>query len=87
MSYAEILLSEVKVGMYVRLPLSWWKHPFLRNEFQLKSTKDLHIIKSLGLGTIRYDPERSIIRISNHSSWEKGKNFSQEALSEGNSFR
>jgi hypothetical protein len=61
MSYAEIPLSEVKVGMYVRLPLSWWKHPFLRNEFRLKSTQDLYFIKGLGLGTIRYDPEKSII--------------------------
>jgi HD-GYP domain-containing protein (c-di-GMP phosphodiesterase class II) len=61
MSYAEIPLSDVKVGMYVCLPLSWWKHPFLRNEFQLKSEKELGIIKSLRLETIRYDPERSIL--------------------------
>jgi HD-GYP domain-containing protein (c-di-GMP phosphodiesterase class II) len=59
MSYQEISPSEVELGMYVRLPVSWWKHPFARNAFRVQSSKDLTILKELDLKVIEYDPEKS----------------------------
>jgi HD-GYP domain-containing protein (c-di-GMP phosphodiesterase class II) len=60
MSYREIPLDKIRLGMYIRLPLSWWKHPFARNTFLVQSPRDLKIIRGLGLQTIEYDPEKTL---------------------------
>lgn len=33
--------DNLKIGMYVILPLSWYQHPFVKNEFLIKSKKFL----------------------------------------------
>jgi HD-GYP domain-containing protein (c-di-GMP phosphodiesterase class II) len=49
---------DVKKGMYVILPLSWHQHPFLKNEFVVKSDADIEKIQALKLLEIKVDPAR-----------------------------
>ena len=47
--------ADLKIGMYVILPVAWYKHPFLKNHFFIKSEKEIHKIKALGLKRIQID--------------------------------
>jgi len=60
MSLVEIPLQEVRIGMFIQLDLRWWKHPFLRNSFMIRSGKEIEQIKKSGLKAIKYDPEKSL---------------------------
>jgi HD-GYP domain-containing protein (c-di-GMP phosphodiesterase class II) len=60
MSFVEIPIQEVKIGMFIHLDLHWWKHPFLHNSFVIRSGKEVEQIKKSGLKLIRYDPEKSL---------------------------
>lgn len=51
--------DDVKTGMYVILPLSWHQHPFLTNQFVVKSASDIDKIKALDLSEIQVDLSRS----------------------------
>ena len=54
--------SQVIVGMYVWLELSWDEHPFICNRLMVKSDKDVSIIQSLNtLGRIHYYPDKSTV--------------------------
>jgi HD-GYP domain-containing protein (c-di-GMP phosphodiesterase class II) len=53
-----IKTTEVKKGMYVILPLSWHEHPFLKNQFIVKSDADIEKIKALKIREIKVDPAR-----------------------------
>lgn len=44
--------------MYVILPLSWHEHPFLKNQFIVKSDADIEKIKALKVREIKVDPAR-----------------------------
>lgn len=46
--------------MYVILPLAWYQHSFLKNQFVIKSESDIERIKELGLKEIQIDPSRSV---------------------------
>lgn len=50
--------TEVRKGMYVILPLSWHEHPFLKNQFIVKSDADIEKIKALKIREIKVDPAR-----------------------------
>jgi HD-GYP domain-containing protein (c-di-GMP phosphodiesterase class II) len=54
-----ISITELKVGMYVILPLSWFKHPFLKSEFIIKSRDQIATIIDSGIAEILIDPEKS----------------------------
>jgi HD-GYP domain-containing protein (c-di-GMP phosphodiesterase class II) len=54
-----IPVLDLKVGMYVLLPLSWYQHPFLKNQFLLESEAEIEKIKALGLKEVQVDPLRS----------------------------
>jgi HD-GYP domain-containing protein (c-di-GMP phosphodiesterase class II) len=56
--YQTIKISDLKKGMYVILPLFWHEHPFLKNQFVVKSDADIEKIKSLDLPDIKVDPAR-----------------------------
>ena len=52
--------SQVAVGLYVWLDLSWTEHPFVTNRFLIKTQKDVEIIQSLDLvGRLYYHPDKS----------------------------
>jgi len=59
-NYEMIKINDLTVGMYVILPLSWHEHPFVKNQFIIKSSNDIDKIKSLGLNEIQVDPSRSV---------------------------
>jgi HD-GYP domain-containing protein (c-di-GMP phosphodiesterase class II) len=44
--------------MYVILHLSWHEHPFLKNQFMVKSDTDIEKIKALKVREIQVDPAR-----------------------------
>jgi HD-GYP domain-containing protein (c-di-GMP phosphodiesterase class II) len=48
--------DELKVGMYVDLNCSWFKHPFASKTFKITSENELAIIRGLGLSSVLVDP-------------------------------
>ena len=51
--------SQLCVGLFVILDLSWMQHSFMSNSFKIKNGKQLAELKSMGLKQIFYDPDRS----------------------------
>jgi putative nucleotidyltransferase with HDIG domain len=51
--------EELKIGMYVDLNCSWFKHPFASKTFKIASEDELIIIRSLGLSSVLVDPALS----------------------------
>ena len=55
--------SQVVLGLYVWLDLTWDKHPFFASRLMVATPKDLAIIQSLDLdGKLYYYPERSTVQ-------------------------
>ena len=53
--------DKLKVGMYVDLNCSWFKHPFASKTFKITSENELTIIRNLGLSVVLVDPSLSDI--------------------------
>jgi response regulator RpfG family c-di-GMP phosphodiesterase len=51
--------AELKIGMYVILPLSWHEHPFLKNNFLIQSEAEIDKIRELGTKGIQIDLSKS----------------------------
>ncbi|WP_170308262.1 HD-GYP domain-containing protein [Parashewanella tropica] len=45
----KIPVSDVQLGMKVKIPTSWKDHPFFRSSIWIKTNKELQVIKGLGL--------------------------------------
>jgi len=58
-AYRSVLVSQLKVGMFILLNLKWTQHPFMTSSFKIKNTEQINIIRGLGLSRIQYDPTRS----------------------------
>ncbi|MBF0488659.1 MAG: DUF3391 domain-containing protein [Nitrospirae bacterium] len=58
-----IAAKELKVGMYVRMPVAWIKHPFVRNEFILTSADQIEKIVESGFDDIAVDTAKSVLSI------------------------
>jgi len=54
-----VTAAELKIGMYVILPLAWHEHPFLKNHFLIQSEGEISKIRELGVKGIQIDPSRS----------------------------
>ena len=52
-------VSDLRIGIFVYLDLSWTEHPFSMSSFKLRSQQQIDTIRTLGLSRIRYSPERS----------------------------
>lgn len=48
----QIPLSELKVGMTVKLPLSWTDHPFLFNQIEIEKLAHIELIKTLDVSYV-----------------------------------
>ena len=48
----QIPLSELKVGMTVKLPLSWTNHPFLFNRIEIEKLAHIELIKTLNVSFV-----------------------------------
>lgn len=51
--------DDLKIGMYVDLNCSWFRHPFASKAFTITSEKELAIIRGLGLDSVLVHPSRS----------------------------
>lgn len=54
-----VLVGELRVGMYVILPLSWTEHNFLRSKFKLTTPAQIAEIRAHGLREVIVDFTRS----------------------------
>ncbi|MBI4632772.1 MAG: HD-GYP domain-containing protein [Deltaproteobacteria bacterium] len=52
----KIKARDLKVGMYVILPTSWFRHPFLKNKFNITSEDEIRTIIKWGLKEVLIDP-------------------------------
>lgn len=50
-----IRVKDLRIGMYVVLPASWFKHPFLKNEFVIRSKDQIDKIINHGIREIIID--------------------------------
>jgi putative nucleotidyltransferase with HDIG domain len=57
-----IHVSQLCIGIFVHLDLSWMDHSFPLNSFKIKTAKQIAAIKQLGLTKIRVNPVRSDCR-------------------------
>jgi putative nucleotidyltransferase with HDIG domain len=55
----KIAVRDLKIGMYVHMPLSWDSHPFLRNKFLLSSPSQIKKIIDYGITELLIDPKKS----------------------------
>lgn len=56
----KIKSSELEVGMYVTLPLSWVSHSFLKNNFLIKSQDEIKRIMAGGIDEVSIDTARGL---------------------------
>lgn len=54
-------VEELRPGMYVRLNLPWYEHPFTWSAFVLKSQTEISLIRALGVELLEVDPAKSRI--------------------------
>ncbi len=51
--------SQLCVGLFIHLDLTWTHHPFAFSSFKIKDLEQIRLIQGLGLRRIRYAPEKS----------------------------
>ena len=51
--------EDLRLGMYIHLHCSWFRHPFSRQQFLLTSESQIATIRGLGLSSILVDPAQS----------------------------
>ncbi|MBA4397805.1 MAG: hypothetical protein C0394_10570 [Syntrophus sp. (in: bacteria)] len=73
--FKTIKTTDVRKGMFVILPLSWHQHPFLTNQFVVKSDAEIDKIKAMKIHEIEVDPDRSedMQRKAPPDAWEKSE--------------
>lgn len=57
-----ISVTQLQVGVYVYLDLSWMDHPFSFNNFKIRDEAQIKTIQQLGLKFVRWDPARSAVK-------------------------
>lgn len=57
-----ITMDQLCVGLYIELDLKWFEHPFAFSRFKIKSEEQIQTVRSLGLKTVRYNPDLSDVR-------------------------
>ena len=62
MSKKAVPLQEIRVGMYVELPTSWFAHDFVSNSFLVSNEKQLQQLKRQNLKQVIVDYDRSSIK-------------------------
>jgi HD-GYP domain-containing protein (c-di-GMP phosphodiesterase class II) len=49
----------LRVGVFIRLEIPWYQHPFLSGSFKIKSQDQIETLKGLGISTVLFIPEKS----------------------------
>jgi HD-GYP domain-containing protein (c-di-GMP phosphodiesterase class II) len=55
----KIKIDDLKVGMYIILPTSWFKHPFAKNEFSISEKEQIRKIRECGFEEVIIDTAKS----------------------------
>jgi putative nucleotidyltransferase with HDIG domain len=55
----DILMEQLKVGLYIHLDLKWFEHPFAFGQFKIKSDDQIQTLRGLGIRSVRFDPALS----------------------------
>lgn len=56
-----IAIEQVKIGMFIKLDLSWFEHSFSMNSFKIMNEDQIRQLKALKLKHVRYIPSKSEI--------------------------
>lgn len=56
-----ISVSCLRVGVFIRLEIPWYQHPFLFGSFKIRSQDQIQTLKQLGISTVLFIPEKSDI--------------------------
>ena len=59
MPFIPMALSELRIGLYIKLECSWWNHPFAKSKFKITSAKEIKTLKAIPKVQLYYDPELS----------------------------
>ncbi|CAG21472.1 HD-GYP domain-containing protein [Photobacterium profundum] len=59
MASIKISVERLTEGLYIKLPLQWADHPFLRNHFKIKDQQQIRLIQKLGIQFVYLLPEKS----------------------------
>lgn len=54
----KINVGDLKIGMYVVLPTSWFSHPFLKNKFNIKAEDEIRKIIQAGFSEVLIDTDK-----------------------------
>lgn len=52
-------ISQLRIGLHIHLDTGWMDHPFPMNSFTLRTQEQIDMVRSLGLGQVRYSPDKS----------------------------
>lgn len=55
----KVMVNQLQVGNFVRLPVSWKDHPFLFSSFKLKQQAQIELIRKLGIEHVFVDIDKS----------------------------
>ncbi len=56
-------IAQLQIGHYIKLPLSWKSHPFLRSSFVIKNLEQIQTLRSIGFTEIVVDPDKSTTEV------------------------
>jgi len=59
MPFEPLNIEDLRIGHYVKLECSWWKHPFATNMFKVTTRTELRRIKKITKLQLFFDPDRS----------------------------
>ena len=59
MSSEFVDMADLKIGMFVEIELGWMAHPFPTSSFKISTTKQVEVIRTLGLKRVRFVPAKS----------------------------
>ncbi len=59
MSELLIPVDCLQVGVFIRIGLKWYEHPFLSSSFKIKNEQQIQTLRDLGLRQVEYIPEKS----------------------------
>ncbi len=52
-------VADLRIGFFVHLDLGWMDHPFPLSSFKITSQQQIDTIRSLGVATVRWSPDKS----------------------------
>jgi HD-GYP domain-containing protein (c-di-GMP phosphodiesterase class II) len=73
MAATPIAVEELRVGMYIQLDGGWLSHPFPLSSFRIAGPDQIQTLRGLGLGRVRWVPEKSLLATAPGEPGEPGE--------------